>query len=250
MSDKPFIFISHSSKDREIANLLKTEIEDLFDNKIEVWHSSRDDSISAGDDWLETIRKNLDKANALLVLVSRYAKASEWVHWEIGYFEKNQRNTQKILPVYVATIANEAIFNVLAYKRTQSKSLNNVKSISDLLISISKKFNLSFVREKLVNSAEIIAKNTYTLPILDEDYQILSDYLHYEYSTEIGTNQDWITYRSLDGQKRLPNGTSKELLKQLVIDDPELQWEVKEESNQGISFVHSRGHTTYTIDTF
>lgn len=83
MPEKPTLFISHSSRDGHIANVLKEQIEVRL--PIAVFETSHFEAIQGGEKWLDIITANLDKAVALLVLVSFNSCASAWVHLPI-YF--------------------------------------------------------------------------------------------------------------------------------------------------------------------
>ena len=71
MSDEPVIFISHSSMDKDLALVLQEQIAIVLGiNTSDVFVSVDPYAIPAGSDWFETITKQLDVADALVVIVS------------------------------------------------------------------------------------------------------------------------------------------------------------------------------------
>ena len=83
MSDKSVIFISHSSKDGELARLLKQQIENCFNNTVEVFAAN----IDPGENWFNKVMGKLNDADSIIVLItSNSVKDSHWVWFELGYF--------------------------------------------------------------------------------------------------------------------------------------------------------------------
>ena len=70
------IFISYSKKDSEFTHKLA---DDLNDAGFKIWI---DRSIAGGDQWRETIEKNLKAAGDVIIVVSQNSMASEWVKHE------------------------------------------------------------------------------------------------------------------------------------------------------------------------
>ena len=63
MSDKPVIFISHSSKDKELALVLQEQIANVIGvAKSNVFLSTDSGAIPASSDWFGEIKKNLDSS--------------------------------------------------------------------------------------------------------------------------------------------------------------------------------------------
>lgn len=214
MSEKPILFISHSSKDGHIAKVLKEQLEAVLD--IEVWHSSDPDSIQAGSKWFQEIVHQLDRAKALLVLCSYNSRFSQWVQWEIGYFYKKSQLENGRLPIYVATIAGEKPFPTVA--ENQAKSLNDVKEIAALLSVINEHF---FWDPELIdwrNIAEVIKDKCSKISVNENDVAKIRDYLKIEHREDI-----IITYDSLDENKKLTLGATKLILPSLL---EETGWEM------------------------
>src|ERR1700753_2454440 len=83
-SHKRIIFLSHVHEDREQARAIKKWIEKNLPNVIEVFVSSDDSSNPPGADWSRNVRKNLERAELALCLISPNSLDSRWVHYEAG----------------------------------------------------------------------------------------------------------------------------------------------------------------------
>lgn len=91
----PRIFLSHSSKDRQLAD----DLAELFRiHYVETWYSNRD--ILAGP-WEPEIYKGLDQCDSFLVVLSEDAIHSEWVRKEVELAMQDPRYFERgrIVPV-------------------------------------------------------------------------------------------------------------------------------------------------------
>jgi len=90
------LFISYTSRDREVAESLKTELQAL--GHTPWWF---DEGVSVGQKWQEAILDQLRKVDALIILVSEASLSSSWVNHELGaalaYSE--ERGAPAIIPV-------------------------------------------------------------------------------------------------------------------------------------------------------
>jgi TIR domain len=75
------IFLSHSSRDAWLARQIKKEIETNIPGA-RVWLDEM--SLTGGEEIIAALRKGIDQANELVVLVSNESLKSQWVAWEIG----------------------------------------------------------------------------------------------------------------------------------------------------------------------
>lgn len=78
------IFLSHAANEDPLAKALKKSIERAFEGRVKVFVSSAIDDLRPGQPWLESLRKALIKAEALIVLCSRYSVTRPWVLLESG----------------------------------------------------------------------------------------------------------------------------------------------------------------------
>lgn len=81
---KPVVFISHITTETQLANLIKSQIEEDFLGMIEVFVSSDGESITAGNKWLNTIDLALKNAHIMLILCSHDSIGKPWINFESG----------------------------------------------------------------------------------------------------------------------------------------------------------------------
>jgi TIR domain-containing protein len=91
------VFISHSSENKDFAELARNSlqaagIEVLIDSIIE-----------PGEPWEHTLRSLVNKADVLLILVSHYSLASEWVQFEcLSFLARKKENPDlEVIPILI-----------------------------------------------------------------------------------------------------------------------------------------------------
>ena len=89
------VFISHSSEDNEFVRQLA---HDLREDGISVWLDL--DEIDDGERWLREIQKGIEVSAAMLVVMSRNARESEWVERETLYALQLRK------PIFIAQTEN------------------------------------------------------------------------------------------------------------------------------------------------
>ncbi len=127
------LFISHSSRDQEIADAfvdlltggLGVYINDIFCS------STDGTKIGIGDPWRETIKKNIEKAKLVFFIVSKDFKYSEICQNELG--AAWIIDIKKIIPLLIYPITPETTGSLIGDLQTanlsDSKSLESVKLI-------------------------------------------------------------------------------------------------------------------------
>ena len=97
------VFISHSNQDnllaRKIARVLQKE-------GLEVWDEQ---NILPGDNWAGKVAEALDESQAMVVLLTPDALASEWVRREIEYALGKENYTKRVVPVVVGQLSEESL---------------------------------------------------------------------------------------------------------------------------------------------
>src|SRR5262249_51915704 len=81
------VFVSHSTSDKPLVDALSTLIRDTFVETVEVLYSSASVSsggISAGEDWLEWIRTQVQQSIMTIVVLTPLSKTRPWLMWEAG----------------------------------------------------------------------------------------------------------------------------------------------------------------------
>jgi TIR domain len=87
-------FLSHSHRDKSFADQLA---DTLAAHGVETWYSAR--QIMAADEWLDEIRKALDRCDWFLIVLSTSAVNSIWVRREVLYALNQPRFVGRITPL-------------------------------------------------------------------------------------------------------------------------------------------------------
>lgn len=78
------VFVSHTTLEKDLAIFLKDRIEKDFLGLVDVFVSSDQESIEAGESWLEALRRALKSANLEIILCSPVSITKPWVNFEAG----------------------------------------------------------------------------------------------------------------------------------------------------------------------
>ena len=82
--EKPIVFISHITEEKEMALELKQLIEESFLGMLSVFVSSDENSISSGSRWLDNITSALGNCAIELILCSPTSVKRPWINFEPG----------------------------------------------------------------------------------------------------------------------------------------------------------------------
>lgn len=135
------IFISHAAEDAVLAETIKTQIDNVFEKKINVFVSSIPGTISPGSDWLDKIIGNLTENNAFIVLVTPYSEKRPFVWFEIGFswLRRLNRNCE-IYAICAPPIDPGNLPEPLC--RLQATSLASEKQARAFFDKLTKQFNM------------------------------------------------------------------------------------------------------------
>lgn len=78
------VFISHSTEEANLASVLKDWIESAFIDQVEVFVSSEDVDILAGEQWFQRVEEALADTNVLLIICSPESVYKAWINFEAG----------------------------------------------------------------------------------------------------------------------------------------------------------------------
>ena len=81
---KKKIFISHIGEESEIAKNFKEDILSYTNRGVEIFVSSDEESIYAGDDWEDMVKTNIKDCDMMLVIVSQKSLNRPWISFETG----------------------------------------------------------------------------------------------------------------------------------------------------------------------
>ena len=83
--EKPSLFFSHSSKDKNALARLKELFTKKTGDTIDVFLSSDGQSIPFGRNWVYRIQTALDSAKLMIIFLTPNSIASSWIYFEAGY---------------------------------------------------------------------------------------------------------------------------------------------------------------------
>ena len=92
------LFISHSSYDKKVVEVLADLIRIVSSNKINIWFSSDneiDGGFMVGDSWFGTILNQLRKSQVVLSFITPNSNNKPWILFESGFGEANG----KVIPL-------------------------------------------------------------------------------------------------------------------------------------------------------
>ncbi len=138
MSQKPAIFFSHSSKDKDNILTLKSALDRITGGTLDVFLSSDGQSIRFGTNWVHSIEEGLSHAEIMFVFVTPNSLKSDWIYFESGYAYCKGID---VIPVGIGVdvgLLNPPL-NLL-----QGFNLRGVDSLNNIISIINKKFNFTF----------------------------------------------------------------------------------------------------------
>lgn len=135
--NKPTVFFSHSSKDREMILKLKDKLSAYTGNTLHVFMSSDGQSIPFGTNWIHKVEDGLKTATIMFVFVTENSISSGWIYFEAGFaYSKGIQ----VIPVGIGMDigALKAPLNMLqGFNISSPDSLNNFVSIVNNAFSYS-----------------------------------------------------------------------------------------------------------------
>ncbi|MBN2594525.1 MAG: toll/interleukin-1 receptor domain-containing protein [Sedimentisphaerales bacterium] len=135
------IFISHANEDAALAEIIKIQIDNVFEKKISVFVSSIPGTIKPGSDWFDKILGNLTENNAFVVLVTPYSEKRPFVWFEIGFswFRRIKKNCE-IYAICAPPINHGNLPEPLC--RLQAISLADEKQTKAFFAELTQQFDL------------------------------------------------------------------------------------------------------------
>lgn len=139
--NKPTLFFSHSSKDRDMILTIKNKLMSATGGVLDIFMSSDGQSIPFGTNWIHKIEEGLNDAKIMFVFVTENSLPSGWIYFEAGFaYNKGI----KVIPVGIGVDigALKAPLNLLqGFNITSGDSLNNFISV------VNREFSYSFAEK-------------------------------------------------------------------------------------------------------
>lgn len=127
---KPTIFISHSSLDKQLIRQIKDLINGRTSGTVDLFQSSDGESIPFGNNWIHQVEENLNKSKIMLVFVSPRSAMSSWIYFEAGFaYSKGV----KVIPIGIDGVDIGSLkppLNLLqGFNITSAEGLNNIIAV-------------------------------------------------------------------------------------------------------------------------
>jgi TIR domain len=148
--DKPTVFFSHSSKDRELLRRIKERLVEKTGNSISIFVSSDGQSIPLGRNWVHKVQESLEKAHVMFVFVSPASISSQWIQFEAGYaYSKNI----KVIPVGINGIdlgkLSPPLSLLQGFNIISNDGLNNIVAVLNAEFGLA--FKEDFDQQQYIN---------------------------------------------------------------------------------------------------
>ena len=97
------IFLSHSSKDKELIAGLKLILEDLGYSVYVDWNDDALDPDDVSPATAKILRERMKQCRSFVYAFSENASNSKWMPWELGYFDALKNSRVAVLPISQTT---------------------------------------------------------------------------------------------------------------------------------------------------
>lgn len=188
--NKPTVFFSHSSKDKEVLSKLKDVFSEKTGGTIDVFLSSDGQSIPLGRNWVHRVQEALEQSSLMVVFITPNSLRSSWIYFEAGFaYSKGIR----VIPVgFLGTDLSHISppLNLL-----QGFNINNKDGLDNLIALVNEaysyKLSSTFTEDDYKNIISF-SDNTAThpfgdyLPLIEEVYIEINDRDHFEQSLDEG----------------------------------------------------------------
>lgn len=129
--NKPTIFFSHSSKDKDLVLAIKNKVDGVTGGTTEIFMSSDGQSIPFGTNWVHRIEEGLKQAKIMFVFMTDNSLSSGWIHFETGFaYSKGI----KVIPIGIGVDIGSlsAPMNLLqGFNIVSEDGLNNIIDVID-----------------------------------------------------------------------------------------------------------------------
>ena len=160
--NKPTLFFSHSSKDKDMVLAIKNKVMQYTSGTLEIFQSSDGESIPFGTNWIHKVEEGLKEAKVMFVFVTEKSVASGWIYFEAGYaYSKGVH----VIPVGIGINVGDlkAPLNLLqGFNITSADSLNNFLTIinREFSYSFSAQFTEDDFNEVIALSSSVVKNST------------------------------------------------------------------------------------------
>lgn len=183
--DKPTIFFSHSSVDKDYISYLHKKVATTTARTVQVFQSSDGESIPFGNNWVHKIEENLHKAKVMFVFVSPTSLSSSWIYFESGFAYSRG---VKVIPIGIKGVDVGSLrppLNLL-----QGFNINSENGMNNIITVLNREFGCEYPESytehdfnELSNFDENISSKDFTL--IDK-----VDYLFFKFPSKFAQSHD------------------------------------------------------------
>ena len=178
--NKPSVFFSYSSKDKDIIENIKKKLTKYLSKCVDIYIYSDEDAKKKGINWQLELLDSLKKSQILFIFISPSSIKSPWVYFEAGFIKALER---RIIPVCILG-ANKSdlpppLEHITSFNITSYDSLNTIISIINDEFGYAHEHKFSSedfkeifskgVRSGLSEYLKYFDKMFYYPPIIDQD---------------------------------------------------------------------------------
>lgn len=174
-ADSKVAFLSHAARDQKIAIYLKEVLEQEIPG-CDVFVSSDTEDLRPGDDWVETVRKNLRDARILLLLATERGLTRPWVWYETGAAWSSRI---RMIPCCMGNVRKNEL--PAPFSSHQAVNIDEASDLQNLLMEIGRVFGLNVQAAELqpilgrLRTLDQIARESDTSMPTSEEIQLRLD---------------------------------------------------------------------------
>jgi hypothetical protein len=137
--NKPIVFLSHSSRDKQALQKLKDLLEQKTSGTVEFFFSSDGESIPFGRNWVTRVSEALHQTKLMFVFISPNSISSGWIFFEAGHaYSKETR----VVPVFLEGLDLAKVPPPLSL--LQGFNVRSYDHLNNLLTILNDVFNTRF----------------------------------------------------------------------------------------------------------
>lgn len=172
--EKPGVFISHISEEKEVASKLKSLLRNTFGIDFRVFVASDYRSIGGGDLWFSKIIGALQSVKVVLVLISEASAGEKWINFEGGV---GLGANAKVIPLVIRGFSKGDVGQPLA--ELQMRDLHDARDVDGLLKDIESQVAIKpqaynaklFVEELIEIERTLPSERVYLEPLIERQDQ-------------------------------------------------------------------------------
>ena len=135
---KKTLFLSHDSRDSQIAKIIAGVLKRITLSQLDVWYSSdcsRDGGLQPGQVWLDEIRSRLCSCDAVVALITKQSIQKPWLLFECGFAAANANKSVILVAIGIDTLSSIP-FPLGMYQCYQLADYDSLKTFTAKMLSL------------------------------------------------------------------------------------------------------------------